>query len=154
MGLTTRQTHRVRDREREAGGWMESHCASQPVSQPFIHSDGQSASQPISPSFHGEVCVTAADKRCTIFMLFCGKTKKCSFSPSLPLYAQAVHTLTKNVSVNVMNRTEKQKLRSRSSLDLKACCNTPCSFKITIMGNLIRSHFTDLSNKCPVKSVL
>lgn len=35
---------------------MESHCASQSASRSAVHPSSQSVSQPVSPTFHSEMC--------------------------------------------------------------------------------------------------
>lgn len=126
-----------------------------PVSRPLTHSDAQSAGQPISPLFHGEVCATAADKSCTIFPWHLGKNLL--FSSLDPLISSCLSVLPPSFSTRKQVHAHQcyecggccESQRNCSSLDFKsaACVSTPCGVKITIMGHLIRSHFADLSNK-------
>lgn len=96
--------------------------ASQSASRPSILSGSHSASQPIRPSFHSKVCVTAADKKCTIFCVILGGKKPSTLDPvisssflvfpflvSLPLCARirasrCTHEL--KMSLNIMNHRE------------------------------------------------
>lgn len=61
--------------------------ASQSASRPSILSGSHSASQPIRPSFHSKVCVTAADKKCTILCVILGGKKTLPLTlSSLPVF--------------------------------------------------------------------
>lgn len=116
MGLTTRQTHTEwgTGRERRADGWK---VTTQSASQPFIHSDGQSASQPISPSLHSGLRVTAADKRCTIFLWHF--VKNLLFSSLDPLISSRLSVLHLSFPAHgqVLTSTEDDSQRKQ-----KLCC--------------------------------
>lgn len=134
MGLTTRQTHTVWGTrgERQEDRWKVTML----VSQPFIHSDGQSASQPFSLSSHGHVCVTAADKEVHYFpaaFCFCSfKTDLSSldllvlsFSSSSLVFTQPMCIWLQSsyisMYVNAMNHKDIGNFDLVPFLDLKCC---------------------------------